>query len=105
MVTYYFAIASQDFLLHEEPVEEVLRERINHYKSIKKFIDFQLVLNPAFLEAPEMSKVKKQLNKPSAAIVSNNPKFIDWLKLRFGFVLTGQFESPSKHIADPFAVT
>lgn len=105
MVTYYFAIASQDFLLLEEPVEEVLRERINHHKSMKKLIDFQLVLDPAFLNSPEMNKIKKQLNKPSAAIISNNPKFITWLKLRFGFVLTGQFESPCANILGPFATT
>ena len=100
MKTYYFAIASQDFLLKEEPVEEVLRERINHYKSIKKIIDFWLVLNPSFIHAPEMIHVKNQLTKPSVAILSYNPKFIEWIKLRFGFVLTGQFNLPSEHILD-----
>ena len=63
MKTYYFAIASQDFLLHEEPVEEVLRERMNHYKNIKKMIDFWLVLNPSFIHAPEMLHIKKQFDK------------------------------------------
>lgn len=101
MKTYYFAIASQDFLLREEPVEEVLRERINHYKSIKKIIDFWLVLNPAFIHTPDMIHIKNQLTKPSAAIISYNPKFIEWIKLRFGFVLTGQFNIPSEHIIDP----
>jgi hypothetical protein len=95
MTTYYFAIASQDFLLKEEPVEEILRERINHYKNIGKVIDFWLVKNPAFLDAPEMIKVKTQLLKPSAAIISGNPTFINWLKLRLGFVLVGQFHAIS----------
>jgi hypothetical protein len=98
MTRYYFAIASQDFLLNEEPVEEVLRERINHYKSIKKIIDFWLVMNPSFVHAPEMIKIKKQLIKPSAAIISEDRTFINWLKLRLGFVLVGEFMSPSANI-------
>lgn len=103
MTKYYFAIASQDFLLKEEPVEEVLRERINHYKNIQKIIDFWLVLNPSFINAPEMIHIKNQLTKPSAAIISYNPRFIEWLKLRLGFVLTGQFDLPSEHIIDALA--
>nr|YP_009315056.1 Hypothetical protein ycf54 [Titanophycus setchellii]SCW23511.1 Hypothetical protein ycf54 [Titanophycus setchellii] len=98
MYTYHFAIASQDFLLHEEPLEEVLRERINHYKNMDKIIDFWLVTNPSFIHAPEMINIKKQLVKPSAAILSYNPKFIEWIKLRFSFVLVGQFQSSSTDI-------
>nr|YP_009313419.1 Hypothetical protein ycf54 [Galaxaura rugosa]SCW21673.1 Hypothetical protein ycf54 [Galaxaura rugosa] len=101
MDTYYFAIASQDFLLKEEPLEEVLRERTNHYKSLGKNIDFWLITNPAFIHAPNMLNIKRQLVKPSVAIISKNPKFIDWLKLRFVFVLTGNFNAPSKNIRDP----
>nr|BBI37156.1 Conserved hypothetical plastid protein [Palmaria palmata] len=101
MTTYYFAIASQDFLLKEEPVEEMLRERINHYKSIDKVIDFWLIVNPIFINAPEMRMIKKQLNKPSVAIISQNPVFITWLKLRLGFVSTGNFCAPSTTIPDP----
>nr|YP_009314645.1 Hypothetical protein ycf54 [Neoizziella asiatica]SCW23100.1 Hypothetical protein ycf54 [Neoizziella asiatica] len=100
MTTYYFAIASQDFLLYEEPLEEVLRERINHYKNIEKMIDFWLVPNPSFINAPEMKHIRKQLVKPSVAILSSNPKFIEWIKLRFGFVLTGQFESSITDISN-----
>lgn len=101
MTKYYFAIASQDFLLNEEPVEEVLRERVNHYQNIKKIIDFWLVINPTFINAPEMNIIKKQLNKPAAAIISENQVFINWLKLRFGFVLIGEFTSPSVNILQP----
>nr|YP_009313007.1 Hypothetical protein ycf54 [Dermonema virens]SCW21261.1 Hypothetical protein ycf54 [Dermonema virens] len=98
MTIYYFAIASQDFLLHEEPLEEVLRERTNHYNSIQKVIDFWIVTDPTFINAPEMEHIKQQLPKPSVAILSLNQKFIEWVKLRFGFVLTGNFESPSENI-------
>nr|YP_009315260.1 Hypothetical protein ycf54 [Yamadaella caenomyce]SCW23715.1 Hypothetical protein ycf54 [Yamadaella caenomyce] len=101
MTTYYFAIASQDFLLYEEPLEEVLRERINHYKQMEKVIDFWLVINPSFIHSPDMADLKRQIIKPSAAILSCNPKFIKWLKLRFGFILTGCFEVPSAYISNP----
>lgn len=93
MKTYYFAIASQNFLLNEEPLEEILRERTNHYKNINKQIDFWLVKNPTFINIPEMLTIKKQITKPTAAIISYNPKFIEWLKLRLGFVLTGRLNS------------
>lgn len=101
MTKYYFAIASQDFLLNEEPLEEVLRERVNYYKNIKKIIDFWVVMNPTFINAPEMSKIKQQLTKPAVAIISENHVFINWLKLRLGFVITGEFTSPSVNILNP----
>ena len=101
MTTYYFAIASQDFLLNEEPIEEILRERTNHYESINKYIDFWFITNPLFINASSMSQIKKQLLKPSAAIISLNPRFIQWLKLRLVFVITGNFQSPSVEIPNP----
>jgi len=94
IIKYYFAIASQDFLLKEEPVEEILRERINYYNNINKPIDFWLVTNPLFINKPEMTISEKQIKKPIVAIISYNPKFIDWLKLRLGFVFTGQLTIP-----------
>nr|YP_009314030.1 Hypothetical protein ycf54 [Izziella formosana]SCW22284.1 Hypothetical protein ycf54 [Izziella formosana] len=98
MNTYYFAIASQDFLLHEEPLEEVLRERRNYYQQMQKTVDFWLIMNPKFIDEPEMVHIKQQLVKPSVAILSFNPKFIEWIKLRFGFVLTGELNSHSVDI-------
>nr|AYR06359.1 hypothetical protein [Renouxia sp.] len=101
MTTYYFAVASQDFLLSEEPIEEILRERTNHYKSFNKRIDFWFVTDPLFLDASSMSQIRDQLLKPSAAVVSLNPKFIQWLKLRLVFVITGNFQAPSIEIPNP----
>lgn len=95
MVRYYFLVASQDFLFHQEPVEEILRERIKHYDNIDKDIDFGLTTDLDFLDAPDLYFIKKQLIKPSAAIISLNPKFIDWLKLRIHYVVTGSFISSS----------
>ena len=58
MQTYYYVLASQHFLVEEEPLDEVLTERIRHYHEHEKEIDFWLVKQPAFLEAPQMVEVK-----------------------------------------------
>lgn len=103
MQTYYYLVASQRFLLEEEPFEEVLRERTKDYQDKGKEIDFWLVKQPAFLEAPEMAQVKQECPQPAAAVISTNPNFITWLKLRLEFVKTGEFQAPSDTIPDPIA--
>lgn len=103
MTTYYYVLASQRFLLEEEPFEEVLRERICHYQERNKEIDFWLVKQPAFLEAPEFAEIKAQCPQPSVAIVTTNSNFATWLKLRLEFVLTGEFQAPSATIPDAIA--
>lgn len=103
MQTYYYVLASQRFLLEEEPIEEVLKERTRHYHEQEKEIDFWLVKQPAFLEAPEMAQVKAECPQPSAAIISTNPQFITWLKLRLEYVITGEFQAPSDMIPDALA--
>ena len=55
--TYHFVAASESFLTVEEPLEEVLRERVRYYQEQGKTIDFWLVRQPAFLEAPELAVV------------------------------------------------
>ncbi|WP_346292661.1 MgPME-cyclase complex family protein [Sphaerothrix gracilis] len=103
MTTYYFAAASQRFLLEEEPFDEVIKERIRHYQEQEKEKDFWLIVQPAFLEAPELAEVKAKCPQPAAAVVSTNPTFITWLKLRLEYIATGEFEAPSDTIPDPLA--
>lgn len=103
MTTYYYVAASQKFLLDEEPLDEVLQERVRNYQEREKEIDFWLVKQPAFLEAPELAAAKEKCPQPSVAIVSTDRQFITWLKLRLEYVLTGQFEAPSESIPDPLA--
>lgn len=93
MNTYHFALATKSFLLNEEPIEEVLRERTMHYKSINKEIDFWFVLNPNFLEIAQIEDFSYDKSKSYAAIVSLDKQFILWLKLRIGFVVIGNFQS------------
>ena len=103
MTNYYYALASKRFLIEEEPLEEVLRERTRNYQEQEKEIDFWLVIQPAFLEAPSMAEVKAKCPQPAAAIISTNEQFITWLKLRLEYVATGEFEAPSDEIANPLA--
>ena len=103
MQTYYYVVASQRFLLEEEPLEEVLKERTRYYHEQEKEIDFWLVKQPAFLEAPQMVEVKAKCPQPTVAIVSTNPQFITWLKLRLEYVMTGKFEAPSDTISEALA--
>ncbi|HHP7232693.1 MAG TPA: MgPME-cyclase complex family protein [Xenococcaceae cyanobacterium] len=103
MTTYYYVLASQKFLLEEEPFEEVLKERTRNYQEQNKEIDFWLVKQPAFLEAPEFQAIKAKCPQPAAAVISTNKQLITWLKLRLEYVLTGEFEAPSKSIAEPLA--
>ncbi|MBD2354263.1 DUF2488 family protein [Tolypothrix sp. FACHB-123] len=103
MQTYYYVLASQKFLVQEEPIEEVLKERIRHYHEQEKEIDFWLVKQPAFLEAPEMAEIKAKCPQPAAAIISTNQQFITWLKLRLEYVIVGEFQAPSDTISNPIA--
>nr|YP_009300426.1 hypothetical chloroplast RF54 [Campylaephora sungminbooi]AKU47345.1 hypothetical chloroplast RF54 [Campylaephora sungminbooi]ALN11792.1 hypothetical chloroplast RF54 [Campylaephora sungminbooi] len=90
---YHFVIASQDFLVKEEPMEEILRERQNYYKSISKEIDFWFTLNPNFIDRATFDGNYIKLPKECAAIISLDKQFIQWLKLRIGFVAVGTFQS------------
>ncbi len=103
MQTYYYALSSRRYLLEEEPTEEVLSERTRHYHEQEKELDFWLVHQPAFLEAPEMAAIKAKCPQPTVAIVSTNSQFITWLKLRLEYVATGEFQAPSATIPDPLA--
>ncbi len=103
MPTYYYVLASKHFLLEEEPFEEVLKERVRHYQEQEKEIDFWLVSEPAFLEAPEFAEIKQKCPQPAAAIITTQAQFMTWLKLRLEYVITGEFQAPSSTIADPLA--
>ena len=55
MTVYHFVAASEAFLCEEEPLAEVLRERVRHYGENGREIDFWLVRHPAFLESPQLA--------------------------------------------------
>jgi hypothetical protein len=103
MTQYHFVAASEAFLTVEEPLDEVLRERVRNYGEQGKAIDFWLVKRPAFLQSPELKAIAEQVPQPAAAVVSTDAKFIDFMKLRLEFVAKGSFEAPSASIPDALA--
>jgi len=103
MTQYHFVAASEAFLTVEEPLDEVLRERVRKYGEQGKTIDFWLVKRPAFLEAPELAALAASVPRPAAAVVSTDATFINFMKLRLEFVAQGSFEAPSATIPDALA--
>jgi Protein of unknown function (DUF2488) len=103
MQTYYYVVASKRFLREEEPLDEVLNERVRNYQEQGKEIDFWIIDRPAFLDAPELASVKAKVPQPATAVISTDRQFITWLKLRLEFVATGEFQAPSATIPDPIA--
>ena len=95
-ITYYYIVMDQMQMFLNQPIEEVLREKTNHYFESKKEIDFWILVNPKFLNSSffknqieKYLNVKKieQLNSSSpsiAVLISRDKKFIDWIKLRIG---------------------
>ena len=104
MTTYFFVAASEKFLTVEEPIEEILRERIRNYKENNKEIDFWLLKNPSFLQTTKFVDLTSKIPSPPAAVLSTDKKFITFLKLRLEFVAVGEFECPNAEITDPFKV-
>jgi len=104
MTTYFFVAASEKFLTVEEPLDEILKERMRNYKENNKEIDFWLLKNPSFLQTPQFVDLKAKIPSSPAAILSTDKKFITFLKLRLEFVAVGEFEFPNAEITDPFKV-
>ena len=104
MTTYFFIAASEKFLTVEEPIDEILKERVRNYKENNKEIDFWLLKKPSFLQTSQFVDLKANIPSPPAAILSTDKKFITFLKLRLEFVAVGEFEFPNAEISDPFKV-
>jgi len=104
MTKYFFVAASEKFLTVEEPIDEILKERMRNYKENNKEIDFWLLKNPSFLQTTHFVDLKAKIPSPPAAVLSTDKKFITFLKLRLEFVAVGEFEFPNAEITDPFKV-
>ena len=104
MTTYFFVAASEKFLTIEEPLEEILKERVRNYEENKRDIDFWLLKNPSFLQISQFDDLRAKIPSPPAAVLSTDKKFITFLKLRLEFVAVGEFEFPNAEITDPLKV-
>jgi len=104
MTTYFFVAASEKFLTVEEPLDEILKERMRNYKENNKEIDFWLLKNPSFLQTTKFADLKAKITSTPAVVLSTDKKFITFLKLRLEFVAVGEFDCPNAEIIDPFKV-
>jgi len=104
MTTYFFVAASEKFLTIEEPLDEILKERMRNYKENNKEIDFWLLKNPSFLQTTQFADLKAKIPSTPAVVLSTDKKFITFLKLRLEFVAVGEFKCPDAEIIDPFKV-
>jgi hypothetical protein len=96
---YYYIIMSQQDLLENQVIEEIIRERNNYYINRENPLNFWILMSPTFLLQNEIfSKIKKShffnLKKHeilynekfySGVILSTNSEYINWLKLRLGY--------------------
>lgn len=99
-VEYYYLLMSQQDLLQNEVIEEVVRERTNSYLLQNKKTDFWILISPKFTTSPDITQKIKQTNfykqkktdlissnnsEFYSAVVSVNKEFIIWLSLRLGY--------------------
>lgn len=88
---YYFIIGSENFLLKEEPLEEVLRERFQYCLREKKLMNFWLIRSPQFINHLSLQFLEHRIPKYPILLVSTNDVFVRWLKLRYHHVGIGIF--------------
>jgi hypothetical protein len=98
---YHFLLMSQQDLLQNEAIEEIVRERTTSNFLQNKKNDFWIIVSPKFVLNSEISlKIEKSnfYNQKKQSILSNldnskfyvaiislNKEFINWLKLRLGY--------------------
>ena len=68
MTTYFFVAASEKFLTIEEPIEEILKERMRNYKENNIVLDFWLLKNRSILQTTQFVDLKAKIPSPPAAV-------------------------------------
>lgn len=118
---YYYLLMSQQDMIQDQVLEELLRERTNYYLSKNKTLDFWINIAPNFIyELKLEEKIKKSnfyvqkkglisYNNSSdqnfyCALISLDKNFINWIQLRLGYfetVKNSEIESiNSNYISD-----
>lgn len=100
-IKYYFILASEKFLLKEEPLEEILRERVQNFKKKEKALNFWIIPNPTFLNNQEFQQIKNKNLENPVTVISTDKNFITWLKLRINNVASGSFEKSFENNISP----
>ncbi|GAB4818846.1 hypothetical protein N2152v2_005892 [Parachlorella kessleri] len=86
---WYACVASAEFFYNDvqnEPFAEQLREKKRWFEEQDKELDFYLVSQPAWLES-KFPEEAKRVSKPAVALVSTDPTWILFMKLRLDRVL------------------
>ena len=90
---------SQQDLLKNQVIEEIIRERNNYFINRENPLNFWIIMSPFFLETNDtFNKIKKtnffKLKKKeilyqekfyTGVILSTDIEYINWLKLRLGY--------------------
>jgi|APCry1669190591_1035303.scaffolds.fasta_scaffold58412_1 hypothetical protein len=96
---YFYIAMSQQDLLKNQVIEEIIRERNNYYINRENSLNFWIIMSPSFLLKNEiLNKIKNtnfyRLKKDeifynekfySGVILSTDSEYINWLKLRLGY--------------------
>ena len=96
---YFYIVMSQQDLLKNQVIEEIIRERNNYYINRNNSLNFWIIMSPSFLESDEIIKTIKKTNFfhsksneifknnkfYNAVIISTDIEYINWLKLRLGY--------------------
>ena len=93
-LTYYYIIMTQESLLKNQVLEELLREKSNNYQVNKQQKDFWILNSPNFINKLNLSeKIKnsnfyknnKNKNNHFSCLISLDKKYIQWIELRLGY--------------------
>jgi hypothetical protein len=98
---YHYLLMSQQDLLQNEVVEEILRERTSSYLSQNRNNDFWILTSPQFILNKDIKEIIKKTNfykqkqnlflnsknnhEFYCVVLSLNKEFITWLSLRLGY--------------------
>jgi hypothetical protein len=97
---------TQESLLKNQVLEELLREKSNNYQINKQQKDFWILNSPNFINKLNLSeKIKnsnfynnnKNKNDHFSCLISLDKKYIQWIELRLGY-----FENVNSEISDNF---
>jgi hypothetical protein len=96
--SFSYLASTDSFLFHEEPLEEMFRERSAYLKNSKKSCDTWIQLKPEFLKRNRLVEssgfYKKSVvecldnaisHHPYPVLISTNKSYLDWLQLRLGY--------------------
>jgi hypothetical protein len=96
---YFYLVMTQQDLLENQVIEEIIRERNNYYINRENSLNFWILMSPSFLLTNEIfNKVKKSrfyslkssdlVYKEkfyNGVILSTDSEYINWLRLRLGY--------------------